>query len=141
MDEWTKEQMAELEIKPWCGRTEFPALPAFPSSTPFSQMLLGSKLTVTSDEARQQIPGGLQSPGGVTARLTESRGPHPLPIPGSASTRCPGEERQGPATSCNHEEQTKQSTPSPLVPKIAALATQTRWLLAPPHSDLTRQIF
>ena len=84
MDEWTKEQMAELEIKPWCGRTEFPALPAFPSSTPFSQMLLGSKLTVTSDEARQQIPGGLQSPGGVTARLTESRGPHPLPIPGNA---------------------------------------------------------
>lgn len=72
VDEWTKEQMAELEIKPWCGRTEFPALPALRSSTPFSQMLLGSKLTVTSNGARLQTPGGLQSSGGVTALIPSS---------------------------------------------------------------------
>lgn len=81
MDEWTKEQMAELEIKPWCGRTEFLAFLALPSSTPFSQMLLGSKLTVMSDGARLQTPDGLQLSGGLTAHLTESRGLVPSPPP------------------------------------------------------------
>lgn len=79
VDEWTKEQMAELEIKPWCGRTEFLAFPALPSSTPFSQMLLGSKLTVMSDGL--QTPDGPQLSGGLTAHLTESRGLVPSPPP------------------------------------------------------------
>lgn len=81
VDDWTKEQMAELEIKPWCGRTEFLAFLALPSSMPFSQMLLGSKLTVMSDRASLQTPDGLQSSGGLTAHLTESRGLIPSPSP------------------------------------------------------------
>lgn len=102
---------------------------------PFSQTLLGDQLTVTSEGGQAADPRGLQGSGSLTAHLTESRSPLPCHIPRSDPTQCPGEEKQDSATSCNHEEQTKQNTPSPLVPKIASLATQTRWLAGSPSFE------
>lgn len=58
--------------------------------------------------------------------------PSPLPHPSLRPHLVSRRGEAGLATSCNHEKQTKQNTPSRLIPKIASLATQTRWLAGSP---------
>lgn len=131
VDGWTHDGRAGNKTLVW----QDPSSLLFQPSPPpllFSQTLLGDKMTVTSDGGEAADPCGLQLSGSLTAHLAESQALLPFPILRSALTWCPGEERKNSATSCNHKEQTKQNTPSPLVPKIASLATQTRWLAGSP---------
>lgn len=112
--------------------SKFPAFSSLPSST----ALLSDTAWERADSDKQWGPGCkpmwplvvMKSNSPCHRELRPSPLPHPSIRPHSVSRR--GEARL--ATSCNHEKQTKQNTPSQLVPKIDSLATQTHWLAGSP---------
>lgn len=99
-----------------------PLPPAFSSP----QTLLGNKLTATSDGVQPASPGGLRCPE-VRQSIPRRTVPLPVPIPCSAHLAS----RTLPPPTIMRSKQDQTLLPQ-LVPKIASLATQTRWLAASP---------